>query len=431
MSETLLIVALVLLALIALLLIAVLVRQAALERRTAEGLERRQGADEASQRSLREEVARSIQAQSELQLRTLSALGETQARRLQDIAQEVQKLSSANELRLEQLRTTVDGKLKELQTDNTAKLESIRVTVDQKLHGVLEQRLAQSFKSVSDRLEQVHRGLGEMQGLAQGVGDLKRVLTNVKTRGTWGEVQLGNLLEQVLTREQYETNVAVKPRSAQRVEFAIKLPGRIDGEAACWVPIDSKFPQEDWLRLVEAAEAADPVGVEESGRALEARVRESARDIRDKYISPPHTTNFGILFLPTEGLYAEVVRRTGLVEQLQRDYCVIVAGPTVLSALLNSLQMGFRTLAIEKRSNEVWKVLSAVKTEFGKFGDTLERVRKKLDQASSELEGEVGVRSRQIAKQLGKVQELPATEVPPILIDALDDADEAPDAAAR
>jgi DNA recombination protein RmuC len=420
MPESLLIAALVLLGVVALLLIAVILRQGSLERRVLERVERLQEADQAGQRSLREEVGGAMRGMSEQQVRTLEALGNAQNLRLQAIADEVAKLGSANEKRLEALRTTVDGKLKELQLDNTAKLERIRETVDQKLQGVLEKRLAESFKSVSERLEQVHRGLGEMQGLAQGVGDLKRVLTNVKTRGTWGEVQLGNLLEQVLTPEQFETNVAVKPRSPQRVEFAIKLPGREDGDGQVWLPIDSKFPQEDWLRLVEASEAVDASGIEEAGRALEVSVRTSAREIRDKYISPPHTTNFGILFLPTEGLYAEIIRRTGLVEQLQRECSVVVAGPTVLSALLNSLQMGFRTLAIEKRSNEVWKVLGGVKTEFGKFGETLARVKEKLDQASKDLEEKVAVRTRQIERRLDKVGELPAAQAPALLIDALE-----------
>jgi DNA recombination protein RmuC len=417
MIETLLVVAVVLLAVLVVLAIAASARQSATATRVeqltlalAGQQERRADTEAANQRALREEIGAILKGQFEQQLGTLQALGRTQSERLSGIGDELGKLTESNAKRMEVLRATLDGKLKDLQEDNTKKLESIRETVDQKLQGVLEKRLADSFKTVSERLEQVHKGLGEMQNLAQGVGDLKRVLTNVKTRGTWGEIQLGNLLEQVLTKEQYESNVAVKPRSQQRVEFAIRLPGRGEDEAVVWLPIDSKFPQEDWLRLTEAAERADALALEDAGRALEGRVRDCARDIRDKYISPPHTTDFAILFLPTEGLYAEIVRRTKLVEQLQRELRVIVAGPMVLGALLNSLQMGFRTLAIEKRSSEVWKVLSAVKTEFGRFGETLGKVKQKLEQASQQLEDEVGRRTRMIERKLKDVQGLPASE---------------------
>jgi len=417
MVETLLVVAVVLLAVLVVLAIAASARQSATATRVeqlalalAGQQERRADTEAANQRALREEIGAILKGQFEQQLGMLQALGRTQAERLSGIGEELGKLTDSNAKRMEVLRATLDGKLKDLQEDNTKKLETIRETVDQKLQGVLEKRLSDSFKTVSERLEQVHKGLGEMQNLAQGVGDLKRVLTNVKTRGTWGEIQLGNLLEQILTREQYESNVAVRPRSQQRVEFAIRLPGKGDGEAAVWLPIDSKFPQEDWLRLTEAAERADAPALEEAGRALETRVRDCARDIRDKYICPPHTTDFGILFLPTEGLYAEIARRTKLVEQLQRELRVVVAGPMVLGALLNSLQMGFRTLAIEKRSSEVWKILSAVKTEFGKFGETLVKVRKKIEQASQELEEEVGKRTRVIERKLRDVQGLPVAE---------------------
>jgi DNA recombination protein RmuC len=428
MVETLLVVAVVLLAVLVVLAIAASTRQSATATRVeqltvalAGQQERRADTEAANQRALREEIGAILKGQFEQQLGTLQALGRTQSERLSGIGEELGKLTDSNAKRMEVLRTTLDGKLKDLQEDNTKKLETIRETVDQKLQGVLEKRLADSFKTVSDRLEQVHKGLGEMQNLAQGVGDLKRVLTNVKTRGTWGEIQLGNLLEQILSREQYEANVAVRPRSPQRVEFAIRLPGRGEAEETVWLPIDSKFPQEDWLRLTEAAERADAPALEEAGRALEGRVRDCARDIRDKYICPPHTTDFGILFLPTEGLYAEIARRTKLVEQLQRELRVVVAGPMVLGALLNSLQMGFRTLAIEKRSSEVWKILSAVKTEFGRFGETLAKVKKKIEQASQELEDEVGKRTRVIEKKLKDVQGLPASEATLLLGAAADE----------
>ena len=271
---------------------------------------------------------------------------------------------------------------------------------------------------MSERLEQVHEGLGQMQELANDVGGLKRVLTNVKTRGTWGEMQLGNLLEQLLTADQFARNVQTKPTSRELVEFAIKLPGRDEGDGQpVWLPIDAKFPKEDYERLVDAAERGDAAGVEQSAKDLEARVRSQARDIRDKYIAVPHTTDFGLLYLPTEGLYAEVLRRPGLVDVLQREQRVVVVGPTTLAALLNSLQMGFRTLAIQKRSSEVWKVLGAVKTEFGKFGDILDRVKKKLDETGSTIE-EAAHRSRQLEKKLKKVEALPADEAVAVLADA-------------
>lgn len=308
----------------------------------------------------------------------------------------------------EEVRRLLEEKLQQIQEENRRKLEEMRQTVDEKLQGTLEKRLGESFKQVSDRLEQVHRGLGEMQTLAAGVGDLKKVLSNVKTRGTWGEIQLGSLLEQVLSPEQYEANVAVQAGHGERVEFAIRLPGR-EGEAGSvvWLPVDAKFPQEDYQRLVEAADASDAVRVEAAARQLEIRIRASAQDIRTKYIHPPATTDFAIMFLPTEGLYAEVIRRPGLVESLQQDQRVVVAGPATLAALLNSLQMGFRTLAIQRRSGEVWKVLGAVKAEFGKFGEVLSHVKTKLDQASSTIE-KAEVRTRAISRQLREVEVLPA-----------------------
>jgi DNA recombination protein RmuC len=297
----------------------------------------------------------------------------------------------------------------------------MRRTVDEKLHATLEQRLGESFKLVSDRLEQVHRGLGEMQTLAAGVGDLKKVLTNVKTRGTWGEVQLEALLEQLLTADQYAKNVATVPKSADRVEFAIRLPGRTEqGGAATpvWLPIDAKFPREDYERLIEAQERADPVAVEDASRALEARIRAEARTIAEKYVSPPHTTDFALLFLPTEGLYAEVLRRPGLTDLLQRDYRVTIAGPTTLTALLNSLQMGFRTLAIERRSSEVWQVLGAVKTEFGKFGDVLAKTKAQLETVTRSIEA-AETRTRMMNRKLRDVEALPGDEARGLLGDAL------------
>ena len=322
------------------------------------------------------------------------------------------RLTLSNEQRFEQLRLAVETRLGAIQADNASKLEEMRKTVDEKLHATLEQRLGDSFKLVSERLEQVHKGLGEMQSLAAGVGDLKKVLTNVKTRGTWGEVQLEALLDQVLTAEQYEKNVATRPNSSERVEFAIRLPGRElgqDDQRPVWLPIDAKFPMEDYQRLVEAQDRADPLAVEVAAKALEMRLRDEAKKIRDKYVEPPFTTDFAILYLPTEGLYAEALRRAGLADGLQRDFRISMAGPTTLAALLNSLQMGFRTLAIEKRSSEVWSVLGAVKTEFGKFGEALESTRKKLEQATKSIES-AGVRTRQIERKLKGVEALPVIE---------------------
>lgn len=309
---------------------------------------------------------------------------------------------------LETIRQSVSEQMNQMRTENVAKLEMMRQTVDEKLQSTLEKRLGESFRQVSERLEQVHRGLGEMQTLAGGVGDLKRMLTNVKARGIWGEVQLGALLEQILTAEQFVRDVRIRPNSRETVEFAIRLPGpQEDGSGEILLPIDAKFPQEDYDRLLQAAELADVVAVEQAAKALEIRIKSFAKDIRDKYIVPPYTTDFAILFLPTEGLYAEVLRRPGLCEQLQREFRIIPAGPTTLAALLNSLQMGFRTLAIQKRSSEVWETLRAVKTEFARYGDILEKVKKKLDEASSTIENEVAVRTRAISRKLSKVEELP------------------------
>ncbi len=342
----------------------------------------------------------------------LGQLATLQGQQLESFAQQLGRLTQSNEQRFEQLRLAVEARLGAIQADNASKLEEMRKTVDEKLHATLEQRLGDSFKLVSERLELVHKGLGEMQTLAAGVGDLKKVLTNVKTRGTWGEVQLEALLDQVLTAEQFEKNVATRPNSGERVEFAIRLPGREMGEDSkrpVWLPIDAKFPMEDYQRLVEAQDRADPLAVELAAKALEMRLRDEARKIRDKYVEPPFTTDFAILYLPTEGLYAEALRRAGLADGLQRDFRISIAGPTTLAALLNSLQMGFRTLAIEQRSSEVWGVLGAVKTEFGKFGEALEATRKKLEQATKSIES-AGVRTRQIERKLKGVEALPVIE---------------------
>ncbi len=318
-------------------------------------------------------------------------------------------LTQSNEARLEAVRATVEQRLELMRGDNAQKLEHIRATVDEKLHATLEQRLGESFKLVSDRLDQVHRGLGEMQSLAAGVGDLKKVLTNIKTRGTWGEVQLENLLEQMLTPAQYGKNVATRPGQSARVEFAIRMPGRDEANSEFWLPIDAKFPLEDFQRLQDAQERADLAGVEIFGKALEDRVRRQARDINEKYIEPPYTTDFALLYLPVESLYAEVLRRPGLIDTIQREHQVTLAGPTTLAAILNSLQMGFRTLAIERRSGEVWRLLAAVKTEFGTFGDILARTKKQLESVSNTLDA-AEVRTRSIERKLRGVEVLPESE---------------------
>ena len=360
----------------------------------------------------REEQAQSLDRLTKALSAQVGQLGTLQGQQLEAFAAQLARLTQSNEQRFEQLRLSIEARLGAMQADNASKLEEMRKTVDEKLHATLEQRLGDSFKLVSERLELVHKGLGEMQTLAAGVGDLKKVLTNVKTRGTWGEVQLEALLDQVLTAEQYEKNVITRPNSNERVEFAIRLPGREMGgsdKQPVWLPIDAKFPMEDYQRLIEAQERADPVAVELAAKALELRLRLEAKTIRDKYVEPPFTTDFAILYLPTEGLYAEALRRSGLADGLQRDFRISIAGPTTLAALLNSLQMDFRTLAIEKRSSEVWGVLGAIKTEFGKFGEALDATRKKLEQATKSIES-AGVRTRQIERKLKGVEALPTAE---------------------
>lgn len=334
---------------------------------------------------------------------------------------QLHQLMQRNTEGMDTLRQAIESRLAAIQADNGQKLEQMRQTVDEKLHNTLEQRLGESFKRVSEQLERVHAGLGEMQTLASGVGDLKKVLSNVKVRGTWGEVQLDNLLEQILSPGQYEKNVATRPNSAERVEFAIRLPGRDDAGSVVWLPIDAKFPLEDYQKLLEAQELGDITAMEDAGRAMENRVRAEAKTIRDKYIEVPCTTDFALLFLPIEGLYAEVIRRPGLFDSLQRDYRVTLTGPTTLTAILNSLQMGFRTLAIEQRSSEVWQVLGAVKTEFGKFGDVLAKTKKKLDEASRTIE-QAEVRTRAIDRSLRKVESLPTVQSRGLLEDLTEDA---------
>lgn len=350
--------------------------------------------------AMRQAIAEQAKSGREEQALSLKHLGDT-------LNQALSALSESNTQRMGEVRATLENKLRELQADNGARLEEMRKTVDEKLHATLEQRLGESFRLVSERLEKVHQGLGEMQQLALGVGDLKRVLTNVKTRGTWGEFQLANLLEHMLTPDQYQKNVETVPGSGERVEFAIKLPGQDDGGKPVWLPIDAKFPKEQYERLVDAAEHADAEGVATAGKELERVVRGEAKTICEKYVSPPLTTDFAILFLPTEGLYAEVMRRPGLADEIQRLHRVTIAGPSTLSALLNSLQMGFRTLALEKRSSEVWQVLGAVKTEFGKFGDVLAATKATLEKAARNIE-QAETRSRQMARKLKTVEALPS-----------------------
>jgi DNA recombination protein RmuC len=356
---------------------------------------------------------------------TLNRLGDQQQQRLAT-------LTADNEKRMGEVRATLESKLGAMQQDNAAKLEQMRATVDEKLQSTLETRLGQSFKLVSERLEAVQRGLGEMQSLANGVGDLKRVLTNVKRRGILGEVQLGGLLEDLLTNEQYAANVATVPGSSERVEYAIRMPGQEDGENV-YLPIDSKFPTEDYQRLLDAQDNADVEAAALAGRALETRVREEAKRIRSKYVATPHTTDFAVLFLPTEGLYAEVLRRPGLFESLQRDHRVMVAGPTTLSALLNSLQMGFRTLAIAKRSSEVWTLLGVVKSEFGKFGLVLEKAERQLNTVSKSI-SDASKKTRTIERKLRGVESMAVddtTEMPGLpSIENVDDADNEADSEA-
>ena len=372
--------------------------------------------------TMQQRVSDDTRAAREAQDAALHRFGQAQAEQLR-------ALGDANDKRLAEVRQVVEAKLTQIQADNGQRLEQMRATVDEKLSATLEQRLGESFKQVAERLEQVHKGLGEMQTLARDVGSLSRTLAGVKNRGVFGEVQLGALLADVFTPDQYATNVETVPGSRERVEFAVRLPGRGGpgaDEAPLWLPIDAKFPREDYERLLDAQERADKDGADAAGKAIEARLKAEARTIRDKYIAAPHTTDFGILFVPTEGLYAEALRRPGLVDALQREHRVVLAGPTTLMAMLNSLQMGFRTLALEKRSAEVWQVLGAVKTEFGKFGDVLARTRDKIDAVSKSIEA-AEVRTRAMARQLRSVEALPAERVPGLLgLDLPDDEEPGP-----
>jgi DNA recombination protein RmuC len=368
---------------------------------------------EAARRELREEL-RSARDESRVSAR--------------ELLEELTKSIDATQTSLDRVRGTLDQRVRELQEGNERKLEEMRRTVDEKLHDTLEKRLGESFKLVSDRLDTVHKGLGEMQHLATGVGDLKRVLTNVKARGTWAEVQLGAILEQVLTPDQYDKNVCIRPDTAERVEFAVRLPGPLDDPASCvWLPIDSKFPQEDWLRLQDASDQGDVPAVQAASDALIRTVRGSAKEIHDKYVHPPASTDFAIMFLATEGLFAEVLRHPSVVSDLQQQYRVVVAGPTTLAAILTSLRMGFQTLVVEQRAAEVWRVLGAVKTEFGKFGDVLDKVQRQLNTASRTIE-ETGQRSRAMEKKLRSAERLPDAEAAMVLELPVGEAADATDA---
>ena len=381
-------------------------------------------------RELREEVSGGLKSTNEVLAKTLEGMGKLQQAQLEGMTKQLRELTESNQGALDRIRLTFDARVKELQEGNEKKLDEMRKTVDEKLHDTLEKRLGESFKLVSDRLEAVHKGLGEMQHLATGVGDLKRVLTNVKVRGTWAEVQLGAILEQILTPDQFARNVRVKPDSPESVEFAVRLPGPKDDPGACvWLPIDSKFPQEDYLRLQEAAEKADPGAIQAATDSLARTVRTAAKDIYDKYISPPNTTDFAIMFLATEGLYAEVLRQPAFIEDLQHRYRVVVAGPTTLAAILSSLRLGFQTLAIEQRAVEVWRVLGAIKTEFGKFGDVLDKVKRHIDLAGQTIE-KTGARSRAIERKLRSVEKLTEPEALEILaLPSLGEEDDGEDTA--
>lgn len=369
--------------------------------------------------AMQQAVSDTLQASASSQAAQALASREAQDAGLKRFAdtlnEQLRALSDANERRLAEVRSAVEQRLTVLQQGNEQKLEQMRATVDEKLHATLEQRLGESFRQVAERLEQVHRGLGEMQGLARDVGSLTRVLSNVKTRGTFGETQLAGLLEQVFTPEQYATNIETVPGTGARVEFAIRLPGQRSDGQPLWLPIDCKFPREDYERLVDAQHNADATAAEAAAKAIELRLRAEAKTIREKYVAPPHTTDFGILFVPTEGLYAEALRRPGLVEALQREHRVMLTGPTTLLATLTSLQMGFRTLALEKRSVEVWEVLGAVKTEFGKFGDVLEKTKRKLEEASNTIDA-AQTRANVMNRKLKSVTALPETQAQQVLL---------------
>jgi len=377
------------------------------ERMVKDEIARNREESSTNAKQAREELSGALKDSGDSLLKRMTENAGMQKDQLDSFSRLLGDMTKINEEKFDAMRTTIDSRLRDLQEDNSKKLEQMRAVVDEKLQLTLETRIGESFKQVSERLERVYKGLGEMRNLAAGVGDLKKVLTNVKTRGTWGEIQLGNILEQILTPDQYEVNVATKKNSDDRVEFAIKLPGRgVDKEQIVWLPIDSKFPQEDYQRLLDAQEEADKELVERSSKNLEMCIKAEAKKIKEKYLDPPNTTDFGIMFLPVEGLYAEVLRMPGLFDFLQREYRINVTGPTTLAALLNSLQMGFKTLAIERRSSEVWELLGRVKTEFDKFGSMLDKTKKKLQEAANTID-QAELRTRVIKSKLKKVQEIP------------------------
>jgi DNA recombination protein RmuC len=371
----------------------------------------------------REGLTNSLKSFEERFAQSVKEFNELQRQKFNELVVKQTELNSTTELRLEKVRETVEGRLKVMQDENAKKLEEMRATVDEKLQTTLEKRLGESFKQVSDRLEQVHKGLGEMQTLATGVGDLKRVLSNVKTRGILGEIQLSNILEQIMAPEQFDRNVATKKGSRDMVEFAVKLPGKDDGGKEVYMPIDSKFPLDVYNQLQNAYDSGSAEAVAIAIKDLERSIKNNAKDIRDKYLDPPYTTDFAVMFLPIEGLYAEVIRNTSLMEVLQREYRVVITGPTTLAAILNSLQMGFRTLAIEKRSSEVWQILGAVKTEFSRFGDVLKKAQEKITKANEDIDQLVGTRTRAIERRLRNVQELPSAQTGAILPGVIDEDD--------
>jgi len=379
--------------------------------------ELRTGRSESAQaaRDLREEVAATLDKTTESVTKTIDQLGSRQKEQLVEVTSQVKQLTDESRSRIEGLRSTISEQLTEIRNENEKKLEEMRKTVDEKLQGTLERRFNESFKVVGDQLEAVYKGLGEMKNLATGVGDLKNVLTNVKVRGTWAEYQLEAILQQILTPDQYERNVATKSDSSDHVEFAIRLPGPSNSpESPVWLPIDAKFPQEDYIRLMEASRSGDVEGIEQSTKELIRSITASAKTITEKYVDPPHTTDFAVMYLPTEGLYAEVVRQPGLIEEFQTKYRVTVAGPTTMGALLNSLRLGFRTLVIEQRASEVWRVLAAVKSEFEKFGEALEKVKKRLNSASDAIE-QTDVRTRAMERKLRGVEQLPSGQADELL----------------
>ena len=412
------------------LLIVILVRSrggssALAERVLREELRAGRGESQEAAQQLREELGRGLKDGSDSLTKSLAETSKVQNAQLGGFAKKLEELSESNRRAIDRVRENLDERVKELREGNEKKLEEMRKTVDEKLQDTLEKRLGESFKLVSERLENVQKGLGEMQNLASGVGDLKRVLTNVKARGTWAEYQLGDILDQTLTPEQYASNVQTREGTTERVEFAVKFPGpEDDSGSSIWLPIDSKFPTEDYQRLQAAADKADAEAVEKSLNAFLRTVRHSAREIQTKYINPPSTTDFAVMFLATEGMYAEVLRQPGMLEEIQQNHRILIAGPTTLTALLTSLRMGFRTLAIEKQASEAWQVLAAVKTEFGKFGGVLDKVKRQLDTASRSIE-ETGTRTRVMARKLRSVESLPDDKATELL--GLDEPDAAED----